>query len=111
MVNTKIAKVIKEPMHMGKEGNNVSEKDTDGFKVAYDTKHPECFIITDEVGGIISQKCDVHTGGTRTLCEKGPVPKKITLHQDNHFALLGFVALSGDPVIGYVTFHTVNQNP
>ena len=62
MLATGIDEVIKEPMHADR-GDVCSEKDAFGFKVAHHMKHPECFIIVDEVGGNVSQKFDGHAEG------------------------------------------------
>ena len=82
---------------MGKEGNICSERDAFGFKVAHTIKYPQDFVIEDDVGGNVSKKGDSHAGGTRLTCEKGLVPKKVASNQDNHFSLLGFLALTGVP--------------
>ena len=53
MVGAGITEVIEEPMRVDKEGNVCSEKDAFGFKIVHDTKHPEHFIMMNEVGGNI----------------------------------------------------------
>ena len=41
---------------------------------------------------------------------KVSVPNKVASHQDKHFNLLGFEALTGDPVMCCVIFSGVIQN-
>ena len=55
--------------------------------------------MVDEVGSNISQKGDGHIAGKKYVCEIDSIPKEQASHTDKHFALLGFAALSGEPVL------------
>ena len=56
IVVTGISEVFDQPVSMDKEGNIFSKRDSFGFKVTHNIKHPEYFIIVDEVGGNLSKK-------------------------------------------------------
>ena len=88
MVEANIAVEFDEPVWMDSRGNICEEKDATGFKVTYDIRHPDYFLVADELGGNISQKGDGYIGGTRLLCKKVSVPKKVSSNQDKHFTLL-----------------------
>ena len=111
MIGASITEEYEEPALMDRAGNVCSERDAFGFKVAHSMMHPGCFIMVDEVSGNASQKGDGCIGGKRLLCENGSVPRKVALHQDKHFTLLGFTALNGDAVMRCAIFSGVMQNP
>ena len=65
-----------------------------GCKVAHRIKHPDMFIVGDEVGGNTSQKGDDHIGGTLHLCERNFTPQSKTLNKDKRFILMGLTTLT-----------------
>ena len=79
--------------------------------MTHDVTHPHYALVADELGGNISQKGDGYVGGTKLLCEKGSVPRKITSNQDKHFTTLGFTVFSGEPAMCCIIFAGSNQNP
>ena len=108
MVEDRILVEFDEPVWMDARGNIFEEKYDAGFKVTHDIAHPDFFLVADELGGNESQKGDGHVGGTRLLCERGLVSKKISSNQDKHFDLISFTALNGNPVVRIVKFLGVN---
>lgn len=111
MIDAGIAELIPDPVHMSREGAIADNpKEAFGYEETHRITYPDHAIVADELGGNISQKGDGHVGGERCLCERGSVPKKVSSNVDKHFALLGFTALSGDPVMRAVAFSGANQS-
>ena len=69
------------------------------LKCNYQVTHPEMCLVVDEVGGNLNQKDDGHVGGQKFMCEVGAIPQLKASIKDRHFTLLGFTALSGEPVM------------
>ena len=70
------------------------------LKTAHELIHPEMCLVVDEVGSNISQRGDGHIAGKKYCCEKGyGVPQNKSSINDRHFTLLGFTALTGEPVL------------
>lgn len=65
----------------------------------YELIHPGMCLVVDEVGSNISQRGDGHIAGTKYCCEHGTIPNNKVSHNDRHFTLLGFTALTGEPVL------------
>jgi len=104
LVDCGLAKKLDNPVWMDCAGNIVDEKDACGCKVTIDITHPEMIVVADEVGGNTNMKGDGHVGGQKYLCEKGcEVQQKVTT-TEKHFTLLGFTALTGEPVMCVVIF-------
>jgi len=61
--------------------------------------HPNNCLVVDEVGTDTSQKGDGHIGGAKYYCGRGCVPQNQSSSNDKHFTMLGFTALSGQPVM------------
>ena len=56
-------------------------------------------LVVDEVGSNLSQKGDGHMKGTKVMCEKHCISQEQVQHKEKHFTLLGFTALSGEPIL------------
>jgi len=69
------------------------------MKTKYELLHPAMCLVVDEVGSNISQRGDGHVTGTKYCCEHGTIPYNKASHNDRHFTLLGFTALTGEPVL------------
>ena len=70
------------------------------LKTEYELIHPEMCLVVDEVGSNISQRGDGHIAGKKYCCEKGyGVPQNKSSINDRHFTVLGFTALTGEPVL------------
>ena len=56
-------------------------------------------LVTDQVGGNISQKGDGLIGGELLLTEPGQVAQQTTLTKDKHYTLLGLTLLTGQHLV------------
>ena len=75
----------------------------------YELLHPGMCLVVDEVGSNISQRGDGHITGTKYCCEHGTIPNNKVSHNDQHFTVLGFTALTGEPVLCVVIIAGVTQ--
>ena len=71
--------------------------------------HPHNCLVVDEVGTDTSQKGDGHIGGAKYYCGRGCVPQNQSSSNDKHFTMLGFTALSGQPVMCLVIIAGVQE--
>ena len=60
--------------------------------------HPEMCLVIDEVVSNISQKGDGHIARKKYICEINSIPREQSSYSGKHFTLLGFTALTGEPV-------------
>ena len=79
------------------------------LKTNFHLTHPEMCLVVDEVGSNISQKGDGHIAGTKYICEINSIPRQQASHSDKHFTLLGFTALTGEPVLCLVIIAGVKE--
>ena len=92
------------------EKSNEFSSEYDGpFKTNFKLTHPENCLVVDEVGSNISQKGDGHIAGKKYVCEIDSIPKEQASHTDKHFTLLGFTALSGEPVLCLIIIAGIKQ--
>ena len=85
---------------VAKKMDVASDKFPGQLKTKYELIHPEMCLVVDEVGSNISQRGDGHIAGKKYCCEKGyGVPQNKSSINDRHFTLLGFTALTGEPVL------------
>ena len=75
-----------------------SSKFVGDIMTRYELMHPEMCLVVDEVSSNISQRGDGHIAGMKYCCEYGSIPNNKASHNDRHFTLLGFTALTGEPV-------------
>ena len=80
-----------------------------GLHCTHKIDHPEMCLVVDEVGSDLSQKGDGHIGGAKYACEKGTHSQNKVQHTDKHFTLLGFIALTGEPVLCLVILAGVQE--
>jgi len=100
MVECKVASKHPQPIYKNADGNiAIDWKEKFGMPCTHNIDHPEMCLVVDEVGSDLSQKGDGHIGGAKYACEKGTVPQNKVQHTDKHFTLLGFTALTGEPVL------------
>jgi len=99
MVDSGIAIELDTPLWKDAYGHNCEKQFAYRFKVTYDIVDPDYFLMADEVGGNLNQKGDGHVGGTRLICERGTVLKKVTSNTEKHFTILGFTTVNGEPVM------------
>ena len=79
------------------------------LKTNFHLTHPEMCLVVDEVGSNISQKGDGHIAGKKYVCEINSIPREQASHTDKHFTLLGFTALTGEPVLCLVIIAGVKE--
>ena len=102
MVECGVALVLFKPVHMNRDADNdttTNMKEAFGLPCAHKIIHPDMCLVVDEVGSNLSQKGDGHMEGTKMLSEKHCISQEQVQHKDKHFTLVGFTALSGDPVL------------
>ena len=75
----------------------------------YELLHPGMCLVVDEVGSNISQRGDGHITGTKYCCEHGTIPNNEVSHNDRHFTMLSFTALTGEPVLCVIIIAGVTQ--
>ena len=79
------------------------------FVTHYHLTHPQNCLVVDEVGSDTSQKGDGHAGGAKYLCGRGGTPYQQSAMNDKHFTMLGFTALSGEPVLCLIIIAGVQE--
>lgn len=100
LVSCNLAEKLEEPVWMDKAGNVVDiQDDAYGLPCTIRITHPELCIVADEVGSNTSQKGDGHVGGKKLVCEFQCVPQEKASNNQKHFTVLGFTALTGEPVM------------
>ena len=99
MAECKVAVKLDPPVFQDVNDNTCDELNAFGLKCTHHLVHPEMCLVVDEVRSILNQTGDSHIGGQNYFCERGTVPQYKVQHRDNHFTLLGFTALSGDPIL------------
>lgn len=110
MVETNVAVELPDPVWMNDYGEEVQEEHATDCKVIHDLKHPEMYIVMEEVGGNISQEGDGNKGGEMYICAKGMVSQQKTNSRDKHYTLLGLTTLSGDAVMYVIIFSRKKEN-
>ena len=109
--DTGIATKLDDPVYMDREYNVVSNQiEAFGTRCTHSLDHPDLCIVVDEVGSNLSQKGDGHIGGQKYVCAKGSIPQIKVQHSERHFTLLGFTALSGEPVLCLVIISGVREH-
>ena len=110
MVECKVASKHMHPVYENRDGGVATNwNDKFGMPCTHKIDHPEMCLVVDEVGSDLSQKGDGHIGGVKYACERGAVPQNKVQHTDKHFTLLGFTALTGDPVLCLVIIAGVRE--
>jgi len=79
------------------------------LKTHYHLIHPQNCLVVDEVGSDTSQKGDGHIAGAKYYCGRGWVPQNQSSSNDKHFTMLGFTALSGEPVMCLIIIAGVQE--
>ena len=92
-----------QPILMDRMGVKCDNDGLFGLPCTHTLKHPDMCLAVDEVGSNLSQKGDGHIRGTKYMCEKGTVPQIKVQHREKFFTLLGFTALSSEPVLCLVS--------
>ena len=111
MLECKVASKRMHPVYETADGTPATEwKDVFGIPCTHKIDHPEMCLVVDEVGSDLSQKGDGHIGGSKYACERGTVPQNKVQHTDKHFTLLGFTALTGDPVLCLIIIAGVQES-
>ena len=80
IVTIGITKEYKEPLYIDRARKVFFEREIFGFKVTYNIKYPNYFIMASEVDGNILQKGNEYVRGTKLLYKKGSVPRKVVSH-------------------------------
>ena len=110
MVECHVASKYDTPIYTTNNGSIATEWNTKfGLPCTHKIDHPEMCLVVDEVGSDLSQKGDGHIGGAKYACEKGTHAQNKVQHTDKHFTLLGFTALTGEPVLCLVIFAGVQE--
>ena len=79
IIDKGIAIEFVEPMWKIMKGDTLlEERHVYGFKATHDVTHSNYFLVADDIGGCQYQKGDGFIGGTRLLCKREIVPKKVT---------------------------------
>lgn len=96
----KIAKKLRQPVWMDKEGNTV-EDEMQGFgcKVEIEITRPDMAIVMDEVGCNLSQEMDHGVGGQRYLTGVNEEAVESVSTRSHHFTCLGLTRLDGEPLM------------
>ena len=111
MVETGVAVELDSPVWMDRAGNEVEdEADTYGCKVTHKVIRPDMCICGDEVGGNLSMKGDGNEGGKLLLGERGYVVQEKASTHSRKFTMIGFTALTGDPVMCVLIFEGKRPN-
>jgi len=93
--------VVKLDSHvwMGRDGKEWQHIEAFGCIVTHRIKHPDMYIIEDEVRGNTSQKDDGHIGGTSNLYERNHIVQSKMSNKDKRFTLMGLTTLTGKPLM------------
>ena len=111
MVETGVAVELDSPVWMDRAGNEVEdEADAYGCKVTHKVIRPDMCICGDEVGGNLSMKGDGNEGGKLLLGERGYVAQEKASTHSRKFTMIGFTALTGDPVMCVLIFEGKRPN-
>ena len=96
---------------MNRDGDvtTTSMKEAFGLPCTHRIIHPDMCLVVDEVGSNLSQKGDGHVGGRKVMCEKHCTPQEQVQHKEKHFTLLGFTALTGEPVLCLIIIAGVRE--
>ena len=99
MVQCKVASKEDQPVYKTDDDEIVTDlKEKFGLPCIHKIDHPKMCLVVDEVGSDLSQKGDGHIGGVKYVFKKGTIPQNKVQNTDKHFTLLGFTALTGEPV-------------
>ena len=110
MVDCKVAKKRHCPIYEDRHGSIASEWSKKfGLPCTHEITHPHMCLVVDEVGADLSQKGDGHISGALYACEKGTHAQNKVQHINKHFTLLGFTALSGEPVLCLIVIPGVRE--
>jgi len=110
MVECKVASRYDTPIYSTNNGSIATEwSQKFGLPCTHKIDYPEMCLVVDEVGADLSQKGDGHIGGAKYACEKGTHAQNKVQHTDKHFTLLGFTALTGEPVLCLVILAGVQE--
>jgi hypothetical protein len=105
-----VASKCNELMYAKNDGSIATEwNDKFGLPCTHQIDHPQMCLVVDEVGSDLSQKGDGHIGGAKYACEHGSHAQNKVQHTDKHFTLLGFTALTGEPVLCLVIIAGVKE--
>ena len=110
MVDAGVAVELDEPIWMDRSGNECDEADAYGCKVTHRVTRPGMCICGDEVGGNLSMKGDGNEGGKLLLGERGCVAQEKASARNRKFTMIGFTALTGDPVMCVLIFEGKTPN-
>ena len=110
MVECKVGRKLEVPVFRDCHDNVCEEMNAFGLRCTHEIIHPDMCLVVDEVGSNLSQKGDGHIGGQKYVVERGTVPQNKVQHRDSHFTLLGFTALSGDPVLCVIVMAGKKEN-
>jgi hypothetical protein len=101
MVRADVAEELHEPVFQDRKGNTVSEHDPTryGRNTKFKLTHPRPVIFVYEVVENTSQKQDGHIGGHKLIVARGTRSQERSSYSDFHVTILGFTAVSGEPVI------------
>jgi hypothetical protein len=73
--------------------------------------HPNKVIFVDEVGSHTTQANDKNTGGKKFVCSTNGWPQQRANMKDAHFTVLGFAAISGEPIMCCIIFASKELEP
>ena len=110
MVNAGVAVELDTPVWMDRAGNECDEANSYGCMVTHKLIRPEMCICGDEVGGNLSMKGDGNEAGKLLLGERGCVAQEKASARNRKFTLIGFTALTGDPVMCVIIFEGKTPN-
>ena len=110
MTESGVARKLDNPIYMDREYNVTSPGQSFGTECTHSIEHPNYCLVVDEVGSNLSQKGDGHVGGQKYVCARGTIPQVKVQHSERHFTLLGFTALSGEPVLCLIIISGVREH-
>ena len=95
---------------MNRASEECSEDEAYGCKVTHKIIYPDMCICGDEVGGNLSMKGDGNEGGKLLLGERGCVAQEKASTRSRKFTMIGFTALTSDPVMCLLIFEWKKPN-
>ena len=104
MVDAGVARPYDEPKWLNKEGEEVREEDSFGYKVKNELTHPHCCLVMDETGGDTNMVNDSAAGGVSYVGRKGTEIRSVAGKKGKRYTTIGLTALNGDPVMCVVIF-------
>ena len=110
MTESGVATKLDDPVCMDRDSNITSQEQCFGTQCTHTLDHPHYCLVVDEVGSNLSQKGDGHVGGQKYVCARGAIPQVKVQHSERHFTLLGFTALSGEPVLCLIIISGVREH-